>query len=163
MQTALGPSQAEGKLSKYFEEINKNAHGPAQPSPPPPPWTPPSYRPPVDNHDQRKGGVEAALLQGDRLVGFNQAAFLGRVREEQELGLRAGAAIRLPLRRRHLWPWEEREATRVMQPPHLDSFCCYSFCPKPLFLGGKKSNGKDIKSSFRVYTGCGSFIRSNYT
>lgn len=47
-----------------------------------------SYRPPVDDHHQRQGGVEAALLERVCAVELNLTAPISRPFKEQESGLR---------------------------------------------------------------------------
>lgn len=50
------------------------------------------YRPPVDDHHQREGGVEGTLLERRLLAGLNQAALLRPVGIQQEHGLEAERA-----------------------------------------------------------------------
>lgn len=61
-----------------------------KPSPLPRDETP--YRPPVDDHHQREGGVEGTLLERLLLAGLNQAALLRPVGIQQERGLEAERA-----------------------------------------------------------------------
>lgn len=83
-------SPSSGVSPPQLRARNRQKWQQDKPSPLPRDETP--YRPPVDDHHQREGGVEGTLLERLLLAGLNQAALLRPVGIQQERGLEAERA-----------------------------------------------------------------------